>query len=313
METTEITKWAEKHPPIISMFGVWAACSCVAASAYIELTKEKAIIFNIGETPPADNWLPFYNGPDRLRKKLIYFLKHLDEVSEFLGSSLEFIFENPTWPEILKPEIIKLTHNEELLLFNLSRDIFNEVQNDFFSETYKELEKPLDDDVVKLFEIPEIKFIYTVVLPSYIYYGISPFRLFRKARKGSLEDIDRILRIDPSAINDPFISQHFHAASKAAEKSDFQTMVHALQKPPKGVNSLQKIKFRIAGLISGIAMMLDYKLFATDIEMLFDAVAKDLGKPEFKLVETDDINNESIAKRIQRERTFWQSYLKLDK
>ena len=151
------------------------------------------------------------------------------------------------------------------------------------------------------------------MLPSYIYYGTSPFRIFRGAQKGNLEDIDKILRIDPSALNDPLISQHFHAASKAIEKSSFQTMILALQKPPKGINSLQKIKYRIAGLISSIAVMLKYNLFATDIENLFNAVAKDLDKPEFKLVETDDINNESITKRIQRERKFWQRYLKLDK
>ena len=76
---------------------------------------------------------------------------------------------------------------------------------------------------------------------------------------------------------------------------------------------VQKIKYRIAGLISSIAVMLKYNLFATDIENLFDAVAKDLDKPEFKLVETDDINNDSTTKRIRRERKFWQRYLKLDK
>ena len=313
MKSVEIEKWAKNHPPLISMFGVWAACSCEAFAAYIELTKEKSIIFDIGNTPPAENWLSFYSGRDRLRTKLIFFMKQFDEKSKFLGSSLEFITENPKWAEIAKAEIDKLTRKERILCFQEAKDLINEIQNNFFSGISKDFEKTLDDDEIRLFEIPEIKFIYTVVLPSYIYYGTSPFRLFREAQKGSLEDIDKILRIDPSALYDPLIFEHFHIALKNTEKSNLNTITTAIEKPSKGLNSLQKIKYRIAGLISGIAVMFKYRLCATDIEMLFDAVAQDLGKPEFKLVETDDINNESIAKHIRRERKFWQRYLKLDK
>jgi len=53
-----------------------------------------------------------------------------------------------------------------------------ELQEDFFSAISGELEETSDEDQIYLFEIAEIKFVFSVVIPSYAFYGIDPFQIF---------------------------------------------------------------------------------------------------------------------------------------
>lgn len=188
-----------------------------------------------------------------------------------------------------------------------------EYQNNFFSQLDSDLESLFEDGQIALFSLPEVQFTYSVIMPSYLFYGDHALTIFRKAQKGDINSIEKILRLDPSALGDPQIFEHFHFASKQENRSDFETMIHALQSPPKGKIQSQKTKYRLAGMIASLAELISYKLPAPEIERLFTAISIDFKKPEWELVEIDNIYNDSIAKNIRREKRFWNRYFKLDK
>lgn len=313
MDNVELKKWAEKHPPIISIFGSCAAASAEAVSGYLTFTKNKPLIYDSEHVPPLNNWLKFYKNQNHIRDAVIGFLKEFEGISEFLGNSWEFILQNPNWLKESRKEYEKASNQEKLIIFEESKTLVNEIQNLFFGELNFDLEESIEDGKIRLFELAEIKFLYSVIIPCYSFYGVHPLKIYKRARKGDIDSIDKILRLDPSALGDPFIFKHFHIASKQENRENFNTMINALQKPPKGKLTLQKIKYKLAGLISLASESISHKLPVPEIEKLFDALSIDLNRPELKLVETDDIYNDSIAKNIRREKRFWHRYFKMDK
>lgn len=313
METPELKKWAKIHPPIISIVASFGIMSIEAILKFLQLSKKDLLVFEPDQIPNAKKWLRLYRNPKYVRSVVIKCLKKFEGLSEFLGLSWEYVLKNPDSFKITKEDIESL--NDEILsdVFNLMREVVLELQYEFFAELDPSPEEPVEDELEHLFSLPEIQFVYLVVLPSYLYYGESPTKIFRKAQKGDISSIDKILRIDPSTLGDPRIFDHFHFASKQHNRSDFNSMIVALKKPPKGKVTIQKIKYRLAGMIAALADKISYKLTVPEIEALFHCLAADFDKPELELIETEDIYNDSIRKQINREKLFWLKYMKLDK
>lgn len=313
MDTPELKKWAKKHPPVISIFAAYAVSSIKAFSKYLPLSKHKTILINPDLIPNVKSWLALYKKSRQIRDVIIDCLKQVEDFAEMLGYSWEYILRHPNWYEEGKKELQSLPDHEFIKILKHSKMIISEIQDEIFSDLDTDPEEPIEEDIADLFSLPEVQFAFSVIIPCYIFYGDHPGKYFKKAQKGDMDSIEKILRIDPSALGDPRIFEHFHFASKQKNRSDFNTIISALRNPPKGKTDLQKIKYKVAGLISGLAELIKYKLPSPEIEKLFEALSVDFNQPDLKLVETDDIYEDSIARNIRREKEFWHKYLKLDK
>lgn len=160
----------------------------------------------------------------------------------------------------------------------------------------------------KALKRPEMVFFIRVWVPCFFLYGEFPGKLLRKARLGDIDAMEKLLRVDPSAIGDTGICENFHRASGKKNKSEFNILVKALQKKPKGKITQRKTKYSIAGLISALS---NRSLTEPMIRGLFDAVAHDVKKEDIDTSLPDA--PEAFSKAIQRQKAFWMHTLRPDK
>lgn len=154
------------------------------------------------------------------------------------------------------------------------------------------------------FILPEFVFLLTVLLPSIIIYGELPSKLYRKARSGDINALDMLLRIDKTIICDRKISEQIFRLSLKTNKSELNRVATALKGKLSGKKTMQKAKFKIAGLISVLSEVFGDRLSAPDIQSLFNAIAADRNPSE--LIDPDLPDSpEAFAKAILRERPFW--------
>lgn len=183
---------------------------------------------------------------------------------------------------------------------------FDEFMYEFTLEMYEEEIKEdtsfenFTPRIPETFREPEYLFFLKVVTPCYLVYGEFPAILLRKARRGDIKALDKILRVDKFAISDPFIIQQFNLASQK-DKSKFEVMSNALRGSIQGKVSRQKIKSIIAAIISLTSERFGHRFTSTDIKELFDAVAVDRGLDE--LIDPDLPDSpEAFSQAILRER-----------
>ena len=183
---------------------------------------------------------------------------------------------------------------------------------DIQSDLAGQIDERMKESIFALAEQAEILFAYKVMLPCWHFYAISPSILFRKARNGNLEAMDKLLRIDTAVLCDPRISEHVYRLSLQKSKRKLEKILDAIRNGPKAKISMQKIKFTLAGMISILSQILGHRLKSPAIRQLFNAVAIDTGKDEMIDRDLPD-SPEAFSKAIQRERYFWRSFLKPDK
>ena len=171
---------------------------------------------------------------------------------------------------------------------------------------------PLNDEareyVLENIVAPEFLFLMKVDFPCLFLYHESPGRIFRKARLGDPDSLDKLLRLDKTIIQHPRISKWFSHYSSKEDKRLIGNLSEAIPKPPRPKISLNKEKYRIAGFISYFTELLGKRLNAPEIQSLFNAVAIDYGIDV--LIDSDLPDSpEAFEKAVRRERNIWKSAL----
>ncbi len=118
----------------------------------------------------------------------------------------------------------------------------------------------------------EAQFFFSVTMGCWVHYGEQPQRLYRRARKGDIDAIEKLLRLDKSLVGDPHIAREFHDASKQASRGRFDVLCDALRKQPKSL-SHKAVRIKLAGLISKFGKGFADELTIPEILKLFDAFA----------------------------------------
>ena len=275
MEFPATQNWADNHHPLLARS--IALLPLISETSYQLLTdKSLKISFETGTIPDIKEWLSLYQDGEHTKLFIFNILK--------------------SYKNLIKLVIMGDPHKNSLPLIAAETTSI-----------------PLGEHDRTLFDTPVMKFGCYILMPALFHFGSDPFQLFQKAQNGDLESIRRLFSLDPSVLGDPKIFRHFHEASKNKDRKDYILMASALNKSQNRNFSFPKVKFRVAGLISGVSESFGFKLTAPDIEKLFDAIASDYDKPDWKLVDAPDINNESIYKRIQREKELFSDILNPDK
>ncbi|MBJ6799766.1 hypothetical protein [Geomonas propionica] len=303
-----IRKWAQDKPFLIALFApqlVTAARDMHLAFRYI---RERRVFNHQYPVPHLPTWFTMY----RSHRRPLKFTRALfSDFSSFGEEGVEFgdaIFEGVRLfnsgkldPSELIPTVEDIKQILPLLQSTLSTS-FQEIEEDLSNTP---LDPSVKDAALQLFANMELEgsFFMLVLVPCWLLYRDHPTRLYRKARLGDLKALEKLLRLDPLVLHDQSIGSRIQALRFTNKTAAYQNLLEAPLKRPKAKITRKKMKYAIAGLISGIATIINKPLTEPEIRALFDAVTLDAdGSP----IDTDIADSpEAFAKAINRDRAFW--------
>ncbi len=300
-----IRKWTEGKPPEIAFLATTLASSPKNFYALLQAYRSRAILKAFEITSSPKQWLSFYFDHRQIE------LTIRDLFQSIGGMAKELLDYNAKTGEI-QNEIKKYESREDAppelleaakahINVDLQGLLVNQVEAIVKNFEESDGEQISDDELNQ----PEIMFAMVVSAPCWIMYREYPATLLRKARQGSEEHLEKLLRLDPSVLADSKVFAHFQAARLKFNPSVFNQMLQNIEKPPRLNISLKKIKMTIAGLISIQTEKLGYRLERPEICSLFDAVSQ---VQENRDIDTDMPDSpESFKKALQRERAYWSA------
>lgn len=313
MHTRHIAKWAENKNPIIAIVAQQCASGAEACFDFFSSIKAGERYLGDQPLPSIKQWLSLYRSNRRLQDYFITRFRSLGGFYEILAESISaLLFQrryrlkigNAAFIKEVRQEIENLSTDDRLKLVEAFQEAYSTSLDEVNSDINGPVDEPLEQKVLSAIKEPEALFLAGILFPCWILYQVHPAKLFRQARLGNINAMDKLLRIDKSVLNDPKIGEHFHKIVNQKKRSQFDRLTQAIQKGPEGKITLQKIKMLIAGFISKASQALGRRLSAPEIRSLFDAIAQDNGRGD---IDTDIPDSpEAFAKAIRRERSFWK-------
>jgi hypothetical protein len=153
--------------------------------------------------------------------------------------------------------------------------------------------------------VTEQLFFIKVFMPCYYMYKSYPIKLFRKARHGDIDALEKLFRLDSSVILDKRIEKIYH--NSKTKRIINERLNNSLGSNPKVKIDRKKIKMSMAGLISFYSEKIGQRLNEREIRKYFDEVVKSKGNGD---IDTDIPESpEAFAKAIQREKRNWENSL----
>ena len=256
---------------------------------------------NITDIPPLNQWLGFYKDHRiLLKKQKELFLQTIENDNALLNHFVLFSKELlPSYDSNLENtlEVIDELSKEEKDLISTK---FGELDLRDSHKLGKAVTLPMEKD--KINKIPEWTFMARVWFPCFFVYGEYPTNLYRKARQGDINSICKLLRIDKAITADNRIARHAQIASLNPKSDEYSKIKNATNGTLK-ITSMKKVKIRIAGFVASMARFLGFKLTTTEIQNLFDIIAK---VRSYDLVDADlDQSPESFYMNIRRQLPTW--------
>ena len=225
------------------------------------------------------DWLRFYRSH---RKVLDISLENMFLILPGLSEKLE----------IENGEII--THSNNNNISNSEHPVGILISELMFSDNYPETGNLTFSD--------EGFFSFRIFLPCWLHYFETPTDLYRKARLGNLDALDKLLRIDKRVIADSKISRHIAQYGTDPTSPEFRKLVKAIEGAPRKLN-VTKVKTFLAALLYGLSRHLGSPLTYPQIQALFDQSAKDRG---IGLYDPDlEMAPHSFEKAVRRNLVFW--------
>ncbi len=311
-----VQKWAENKHFFLALIAPLLVANARNLHSGFSHIRDRRFFKLQFPLPPLPPWFAMY----RSHRKPLTFLKNLlSEFSVFSKETIELgeaVIEDirtrrsgksitPEHP--LTGEDIEHVKN---LMQNILSESFRNLKNNFENIP---LAAAVKDDALLMISERELEcsFFLLVLAPCWLLYRTTPTILYRKARLGDFDSLEKLLCLDPLMLHDPVISRRIQAFRFNNKNTDYQTLIEATLKRPKAKITLAKIKVTIAGLISVLAITFKLPLEEPDIRDLFDAVAKDA---EGKMIDTDlPESPESFYSAFWRDRAVWLQMLKPDK
>lgn len=308
-----VEKWAKDKNPLLAFFATQFVANTREAHLEFQQIRERRLSNHQFPLPSPTPWFAMY----RSHRKLINFLKKI-----ILKSSM-YSKETYEYGEALINEltaigsgkVIKSEHPpsaEEIekaknFLQNLLSESFQALKTDFddtplASEVKKDLNETMSEMDL------EGSFLVLVWAPCSFLYRTHPTRLYRKARQGDIDAIEKLLLIDPLMLNEPAIARHIHSLRLNNKQNEYESLLVAPIKPLDSKIKPKRMKGNVAGLILALARMLNIPLKENEIRDLFHAVAKDLERDE-DVIDFDLSDDQGFFKTTKRNSTSWLKML----
>lgn len=313
----ETEKWAKDRPFLIALLGPLSAASAQDISQGFKELKSRRLNGIQLPIPPLIDWFRLY----RSHREIDNFTKEMFSV--FLSSGAEYVeFADSIMGELrlyrrgkieqrqFPPSPEKIAAIKEYLgkiLADFSQDLAND-----FSDAAPD---PAEHAAFKRFnEGKELvaSFFMLVHVPCWILYQTSPTRLYRQAKAGNVDAIEKLLRLDPLMLHDPIIGRRLLKIRYDGNLVTYRSLLEAPLKSP-GKFSKKSIAAGMAGFLSALSLQLDKPLTEPEIKRLYDAVAKDRSKDLHAIDDSIPETPETFAKAIYRKRQPWLDAMKPDK
>lgn len=317
-----IQKWAQDKHFFLALVAPQIATSSQDIHLLFKDLKQQKLLKQAFTLPNLSSWFLLY----RSHRKTNLFLKELfSGFSGFSSNSIAFAemlvnidqvkreLDNPE----IKQQIELMTLEEKAAQVQKVKDI----QSTILNESFRDLESDIKGEPIALQLQADFLSMFTkslagqfylfVAVPCWLLYRDSATNLYRKARLGDYDSLEKLLRLDALLIHDPSIGKQVQQLRIKGKYSAYENLIESILKKPKNKSTKKKMKYAIAGLISGISSAINHPLTEPQIRELFDAVAQDTQK---KSIDTDLPDSpEAFAKAIQRDRYYWNKILYPDK
>jgi len=150
---------------------------------------------------------------------------------------------------------------------------------------------------------PECQFLVRVWMPCFMLYRDYPSRMLARARRGDVNVLCDLVKLDKAIIHEPRIAEQVHQWANSARRGLFNKFARAFRERPRVPNEKQ-IKYALAGLVSHF-IGTSLGMTATEIRQLYDRLAyeKTGGR---QMIDTDlPAQQETFSKAVQRIRKTW--------
>ena len=294
----KLETWAIEQPKHIRIFAISLAISAPECFEILNDVKDNEIPeqYKIPECP---QWFKFYYSHRYLQRHLV----NIFSQSDGFPGIYAYIFRKLTNPNQIQSHEKTNNNFATISLEEIFESLVSYIKDDIKNIPLNEKDK---DTVRNTIISPDFLFLMKVTLPCWLLYNENCARLFRKARLGSVESMDKLLRLDKTTIQHSRINKWISYYSFEKDKRIVENLTEAIRNPPRAKITLAKVKYCLAGFISYLTELLNYRLSAPEIQSLFDAVAIDYGNDDLRDPNLPD-SPEAFAKAIQRERSFWKT------
>jgi hypothetical protein len=149
----------------------------------------------------------------------------------------------------------------------------------------------------------ETSFYVFVVVPCWALYRTSPTMLYRKARLGDFEAMEKLLRLDQLMLHDPAIGSKIIKRRFEHSTNDYRRLISFALESPKRKTSRVNILLSIAGFIYAFSQIFQQPLTSHDIVELFKAVDEDT---KSKLREELPKDYDNLRRNLESDRNLWR-------
>lgn len=312
MQATQ--KWSEDKSAILAILAPQAASLARDIPDALRHIKERKFYGYQFPLPDLPTWFNLYHGNDNSAEAVIdligqfsdYFLK-VGAVGETAIDFQESIKMNPEESLTFSPELLEK--------FNFSlKDLVSasnaELKDNFSNIPFDVKTKAKFLKAAKKNET-EIAFFFFVLTPCWLFFQMSPNRLYRKARRGDISALEKLLNLDPLLLHDPTIGRAIQKLRFNNKTKDYERILDAGRKPLKPSLNRSKIKASFSAYLSLLSGIINQPLLEPQLRKLHDAINQDA---EGKEIDTDlPDSSETFAKAIQRQKPKWQQIIHPDK
>jgi hypothetical protein len=310
-----IKKWAEGRPPIIEIIATQVATTAQDIHlAFRDIKSRKFLTYQFA-LPHFPSWYHLYRNHHATNNFLTSLFTDFSSLTEDqieLSHGMFDVFAN--WGKIDKSLLQNITQEDITLaaksLRGLTDASYKDIENDLHPE-------PIDPEEQKAFfdfldeNNLQASFFILVHIPCWILYQMSPTALYRKARQGNIDSLDKLLRLDAFMIHDPAIGRQVQSFRFNRKMNAYRELMAAPLKQPKNKITRKKMKYLLSGFISAVAQACRHPLTEPEIRALYDAISQDAGRGA---IDTDLPDSpDTFSKAIRRDKEFWASILQPDK
>jgi hypothetical protein len=307
MQLNRTQKWFDGHPPLFAYAACLIAYSAKPVGVLLSQVHEHASLRSAARVSPA-LWARLYRRHRRLGAVLTQSLCQyaVNQGSFSLAEKLIFRY---AVEDMLKERPPSQKGSPQLV-----GKVFREIVRSGRGLLYRHFERLVQaqeadpatpESAAAVLEMEEVAFFVTVVLPCWFEYEEPLLPLFRRARRGDIAAIEKILWLDQHAIHDPRIALHLRDAAAHPDGTRYVRIQGALKGRAPASPSGARVKTWTAGLIALIADLADYGLPRTAIRELYDALAYDLKGLDR---DPDLPDDEAFWIAVSREKDFWRPF-----
>lgn len=307
----ELQKWSKDKPYLVAIFAGQIVSTAQDLADGFKSLKLRRFASQEFPLPHLPSWFAMYRSHRKTAQQIkdIWTAAYGRNIVQFFSELFEELQGQKTQRKhlpTLSPEEIK----DSFDLFQAMLLASEQALEDEFNQVpVKQAAKRRMRKLVEKNPL-ELSFYLFVATPCWTLYRTSPTLLYRKARQGDFDALEKLLRLDQLLLHDPTIGKQIISYRFNHSSSKYRKLLDAATKAPKGSGSLKNILLSQVSLLSAISHLTVKPLTPQDLFELVEAFDNDSkGKLFDDLPKTPD----ALARALTPDRNLWRQVLHSDK